>query len=1290
MFEEQSQEIVVVENAAFDQVPDDADSGGPEGIALIDEARLDDWIRGNPRDAPALLVDLVANLVAASCPTAERRFPRSDSMGQHGLDGILVTPIAVAPCVSEGRSVWEMGAGDDPKTKASEDYEKRTAKEPVEERRASTFIFVTPLSARRVWSEEKQREWIRERKETGAWRDVRVIDGTRLMEWLEQEQGVKLWLAERMGLEADSASTPAHRWRLYSRASEPELPPLCHKVFLVDRDDAITATKELIVGARGFLVFETQYPEELVPFISALVASLSDEAEKTAVLRAIVAHTPQAWAFVTRVRVPHLIIAEFELKPPDATRLLLEARNGKHYWAYTAPPGASPPTGRVILPNPTVHRLAKALVDCGFASQRAHELAKAAGGRPALLLSILAQAPFTPPPAAGAASAALVTAAMLGGWREDKPADLDVATKLSGDAQWLQVIRDQGRQPRTPLRQKAPEWHVSSRHEAWSMLAPRIYDDQLQRFEDLAVAVLREPDPQFELAPEERYAAAVHGKVTKHSAALRKGMAETLALLGARPENLTATSPGAAERTARLAVRGILKEADWQVWASVQEVLPLLAEAAPSEFMDELEKALRATPSPIDELFKQEGAGVFGRSYITGILWGLEALAWEPTHLTRAALLLAELDGHDPGGQWTNRPLNSLSTIFKPWIPRTTATIDQRVASVQAIVNEDPNAGWKLLLQLLPKNHDISSSTHRPEWRNVPGIDDAERTTRADAAKQYAAYSKIALEVARKSVDRLSELAERLEDLPLAEFHAFVDHFEQGALDAFNDEDRYPIWLAIRHVIDRHRRFSDAAWAMLEEALARLDRVASRLEPRAAAVKHRRLFDEREFDLMDHEGSYEEQQRRLEDQRRAALTEVLQAAGEQGVIALAPRVESPAALGWTLGTMTEPHDDAVLPALLIGPDAATQVFARSFVSARAFSKGYAWVDALDRSGWSDEQTAALLRALRFTPETWARAQAFLGAYEGLYWRACDVNAFAAKSGLTEAAEKLLANGRPRAALDCLVALEHHKTPYDRDLAIRVLQSAVSSEEPRGQLDAYHLRELITALQNDATLPEDAVAGIEFQYMVILDHEDKARPITIERKIARDPNFFHDLIKLVYRSKLVAEPRVLTEDERALAQGAYRVLHSWKLLPGTRSDGTIDPAELKKWVDAVKELTTESGHFEVAMMQIGEAFAHAPADSGGFWLDKGVAALLNERDAKPMREGFRTELYNKRGVVGFTADTAGDAEDKLATEYEARAEDTERAGFPRLAIPLRELAEGYRKDAERWRSEDFFG
>ena len=57
-------------------------------------------------------------------------------------------------------------------------------------------------------------------------------------------------------------------------------------------------------------------------------------------------------------------------------------------------------------------------------------------------------------------------------------------------------------------------------------------------------------------------------------------------------------------------VRGVLRDADWKTWASVNDYLPIFAEAAPEEFLAAVEAALDADPSPFVEVFAQERAGI--------------------------------------------------------------------------------------------------------------------------------------------------------------------------------------------------------------------------------------------------------------------------------------------------------------------------------------------------------------------------------------------------------------------------------------------------------------------------------------------------------------------------------------------------------------------------------------------------------------------------------------------------------------------------------------------------------
>jgi hypothetical protein len=89
---------------------------------LISENQLDEWVRGNARDAQGTIVELVWRLVAASSPRPkERRFPLGDSIGQPGPDGSLDVDYPFDPFVPEGRSYWEIGTGIDAGAKATSD-----------------------------------------------------------------------------------------------------------------------------------------------------------------------------------------------------------------------------------------------------------------------------------------------------------------------------------------------------------------------------------------------------------------------------------------------------------------------------------------------------------------------------------------------------------------------------------------------------------------------------------------------------------------------------------------------------------------------------------------------------------------------------------------------------------------------------------------------------------------------------------------------------------------------------------------------------------------------------------------------------------------------------------------------------------------------------------------------------------------------------------------------------------------------------------------------------------------
>ena len=117
---------------------------------------------------------------------------------------------------------------------------------------------------------------------------------------------------------------------------------------------------------------------------------------------------------------------------------------------------------------------------------------------------------------------------------------------------------------------------------------------------------------------------------------------------------------------------------------------------------------------------------------------------------------------------------------------------------------------------------------------------------------------------------------------------------------------------------------------------------------------------------------------------------------------------------------------------------------------------------------------------------------------------------------------------------------------------------------------------------------------------------------------------------------------------------------------------------------MRRLTEESGHDEIAQVEIGKVLTHASADPSGLWIHKSVADVLNRRDSKIMRRDFMIALMNQRGVYSFSH---GVQERELARGYREKAEAAEKAGFVRFATTMRELADRYDEDAERDENRD---
>jgi hypothetical protein len=319
--------------------------------------------------------------------------------------------------------------------------------------------------------------------------------------------------------------------------------------------------------------------------------------------------------------------------------------------------------------------------------------------------------------------------------------------------------------------------------------------------------------------------------------------------------------------------------------------------------------------------------------------------------------------------------------------------------------------------------------------------------------------------------------------------------------------------------------------------------------------------------------------------------------------------------------------------------------------------------------------------LPFKVDTWQRATDWLGESESTYWEKVPVNPYLTDGDLIFAIDKLLDVSRPQSAIDCLHYRLNKKLPLDIKRTVRALMATVSNFESANLMDSYNVTELIKALHEDSKTDPDDLIKIEWTYLQLLDRNGNAKPKLLEQYLSTKPEFFCEVIRSIFRSKN-HERRDEEPDEKrkAIVSNAWRLLHEWKRPPGLLEDGKFSSEDFEKWLISVKYLCKETGHLDVAMIKVGEVLFYCPPDPQGLWIAKSAASALNARDAEKMRNGFRTEVFNSRGV--HWVDPTGKQERDIAIQWRENAEALENSGYARFAATLRELADSYDREAER--------
>ncbi len=1256
----------------------------------IEASQIDSWADHDEKARSRLPV-LVRRLVrSAGRELREVDFPGYGQGQRRGWDG-RVEAAAATPWIPEGRSGWELSTAKDPASKATSDFRNRLAL-PAEERDGMTFVFVSS----RNWPRKNQ--WAKERRKEGHWKDVRALDASDLEQWLEESIEGQVWLAEQLGLPSvEDCMTLDRAWERWAGVTEPRLTEGMFGPAVRTHRTDFASWLNRPDRERSFVVTADSTAEAL-----AFLACLFKEAGTDSSDHAVVVNSAQTLRTLAGATSSFIPIASDR----ETER---ELAHGRRPAIVVRPRNPVDPKPDIELGLVGYGTFEESLKTMGFSRAEVGRLALESGRSPTILRRRLSgNAALGTPRWAEEPEIArrLVPMALVGAWQTGSGADRALLSTLA-DRPFREVDQDlQG----LLAWNDSPVWSVgeyrgvASQIDALFAVAGHMTRDDLDEFLLRAEHVLSEIDPALDLPLGERWAAAIHGKLRDHSDAIRTGVCETLVLLAVHGNGLFQARLGI-DHEAQVSdlVRRLLApdgaEAPLTVEAlmSYDRDLPRLAEAAPDAFLRLLERDLRQDDSALFELLKPAPPGPFGDCPRTSLLWALECLAWNPQNLSRVVLILGQLSKTPIDDNWDNRPINSLKAIFRSWMPQTAASLDDRFGALDLLCRRVPEVGWQVCLEQLRSSPRTGDYSYRPRWRS-----DA-----ADAGEPISVQDR--LEFERKSLElllkwpqeldaeRLGDVIDLLGDMPdekQARVWSLVDEW----LEERPDEAQRA---ALR---ERVRPFSSARSASaVEPTLRQRAKIMyDRLAPRDPARRHAWLFAEhfiREWPG-DHDAGMDlsERTKAIERRRAEAMAEIWTDRGLKGALSLLPSSNSAGKVGafvWPCAVDRRERAEVVrgclsrdLPTGLDLEEGQVDGFLRGFLSQANEDERTELLQGLTAE-LRRKQIARLLCCAPFSPETWRLVCRQSGDIQEKYWR--DVRPYplvrVPGDELTDLVDRLLAAGRPRAAL---FALRLDWGAVETLRLRRLLEGIVAGPEPDSsiQIRAYDVCRAIESLSKRSGVTPQEMADYEFAFFDQLEHDDYGIP-NLERRVSEDPSYFVWLVALLCKRNDGREDPdgwpVSSPDKRAfLGERAFSVLGKAARIPGAKSGGgEIDVEALQRWVSEARRQGSRHGRANAVDEWIGQLLSKSPSDCDGSWPCSAVCEAMEAVATEASASGFLVGVLNSRGAVW--RGEGGGQERELAARCRGWARPLAFRS-PFVSQVLERIAKSYDRNATYWDSE----
>ena len=1241
---------------------------------IITRDQLGSW--ADTPESKANFPHLISRLIrATTAKDTKVDIPWGSATYIGGWDGIVDSKEKTR-YVPKGISLWELGTDRDPKKKADADYEKRTGDPLGYTPHDATFVFVTP----RIWT--KKEEWVSQKKEEKKWKDVIVYDGISLEQWLDEAPAVSRWFASQgyAGVySADGIITADEYWEEWACSEQLQLQPGC---VLAGRDLARVELIQWLEENPSIIGVRASTKGEAIAFILATMKASDSELSGRFFSTTLIIDQEDRFRSISSSTQHALnLIVRFD----NAGLFSGAVRRGHH---VLVPLGADDVFSPDPITLPAVDRdtLIEALVESGLSRTKASKYTKESGHDISILKNLLGF------PSYGAAwintqpIRELIPALLLGRWDESYPGDRELLEKLSGMSydeykgllgRWLHL-------PESPLKKIGETWRLTSPLDLWRSISAHLTDQDFQLLKECFILAYHSGHPVLESQMD---LPDCISKKRTYSDWVREGLAQSLILTAIPQVEVCLRDP---QSWVDRIIGGLLSNASGAMWVSINRELPLIAEASPQVFLESVSLSLSDESPEIMDMFKEEPGFVVPEASHTGLLWALEGLAWMPSYFKTACLLLHKLATLDPGGSLANRPLNSLKEIFKARHHQTLASYEERVKVLREMLRRDVDVSWKLLKSLLPSfSSETASLTHRMRWRMFWEAPDLSYTSQ----ERFDVYSEVVdmlISLCGGDETRFSDLIEATPGCMPRDRERILKWAQENVGEIRHEKNL--AWHTLRRVLNKHKLYPDANWALRREELSPFEQLYNQLQPEDVQTRCMYLFNEDAYYKVlvpsaitcSHKELTSEEITGLKaTARERAVEELLGELGLEGVLRLRLEVKHPYPLGEALAKVIKDEQDLQSVSLCLEDDTPLIDFTHGFISQKLRCEKFSWMQALVQEllekGYSDKAVANALFSVRLGQELWNYIDSLGEGVQREYWlRMRPYFNDLTDEEIIVCISKLLQYRRFSSAVEVAWC---HLTPIPSDILIDILRGCGTeeSQEPKSPL-GYEIEGVFEELNKRTDIDKKTLLGLEWLYLPLLtDVGAQVGVPHLEEELASNPEFFVQLLRWLYQledkdGQREEQEGLSAEQRQNAAERSYLMLETWKKIPGMQEDGMIDEAELREWIDVARVLARECDRLEVADSCIGQLLAKYPENSP-YWPERKIFQVIEDINTEELKEGYSIGMWNKRGATIRGASVGGDIEYERA-EYFGKLASELMFDYPNVSEVFRRLQDDY--------------